>query len=434
MTVLLRPSLKLTRHCAHPLNLSGPIIEAPLPDVAVGEICEIRRNWSDRETVARAQVVGFRQDAAILSLIGQSKGLSRQALLLPTGASLTVAIGPAMLGAVIDPSGNVVERFAEPIEGPEQVVTLDAAPPRYNDREVVSEPLVTGVRVIDGLLTCGVGQRVGIFAPAGCGKTTLMNMFIDHADADVFVIGLIGERGREVTEFAKMLQASEQRGRCVLVYATSDFSSVDRCNAALLATTVAEFFRDRGKKVVLFMDSVTRYARALRDVALAAGELPARRGYPASVFDALPRLLERPGVTLSGSITAFYTVLLESDEEPDPIADEIRSILDGHIYLDRRLAAKGHFPAVDVLRSASRVAPQVSGQAHQKAAMNLRELMSKLEDLQVFLDLGEYREGQNHENDAAMRRRPAVHQWLQQNRAESSQLPTTVEAMHALVT
>ena len=423
----------LVRHYAHPLTLAGPMIEAPLPGVAIGEVCEIRRHWSDRESIARAQVVGFRQDVAVLSLIGQSKGLSREAVLMPTGASLTVAVGPAMLGAVIDPSGNVVERFSDRAEGADETVTLDAPPPEYGEREVIDETLVTGVRVIDGLLTCGVGQRIGIFASAGCGKTTLMNMFIDHADADVFVIGLIGERGREVTEFAKTLRESDKRGRCVLVYATSDFSSVDRCNAALLATTVAEYFRDRGMRVVLFMDSVTRYARALRDVALAAGESPARRGYPASVFDAMPRLLERPGVTRRGSITAFYTILLESDEEPDPIADEIRSILDGHIYLDRKLAAKGHFPAIDVLRSASRVALQVTGAMHQQAAMELRELLARLEDLQVFLDLGEYKEGQNDENDSAMQRRPAVQQWLRQGRAQSSPLGVTLEAMHELI-
>jgi FliI/YscN family ATPase len=425
--------LRLTRHYAHPLNLAGPIIEAPLPDVAIGEVCDIRRDWSDREPVARAQVVGFRQDVAVLSLIGQSKGLSRQAVLMPTGASLSVEIGPSMLGAVVDPLGNVVERFSNPAEGAGERVALDAPPPRYNDREVISETLATGVRVIDGLLTCGVGQRVGIFASAGCGKTTLMNMFIDHADADVFVIGLIGERGREVTEFAQSLSGSDKRDRCVLVYATSDFSSVDRCNAALLATSVAEYFRDRGKRVVLFMDSVTRYARALRDVALAAGEPPARRGYPASVFDALPRLLERPGATRCGSITAFYTVLLESDEEPDPIADEIRSILDGHIYLDRKLAAMGHFPAIDVLRSASRVALQITSETHQQAAMDLRAQLGRLAELQVFLDLGEYKEGQNRENDAAMRRRPAVQQWLRQRRTQSSSLQATLEGMHGLV-
>ena len=426
------PALRLMREFAHPLNLAGPIIEAPLPDVMIGEICEIRRHWNTMETVARAQVVGFREDVAILSLIGLSKGLSRQALLMPTGASLTVPIGAGLLGAVVDPSGSITERFCAAPEGRSTAQAIDAAPPGYREREVVATPLVTGVRAIDGLLTCGIGQRVGIFSSAGCGKTTLMNMLIDHADADVFVIGLIGERGREVTEFASMLRQSPHADRCVLVYATSDFSSVDRCNAALLATTVAEYFRSAGKRVVLFMDSITRYARALRDVALATGEAPARRGYPASVFDALPRLLERPGVTSSGSITAFYTVLLESDEEPDPIADEIRSILDGHIYLNRALAAKGHFPAIDVLRSASRVALQVSSEAHQKQAMAVRDLLARLEDLQVFIDLGEYKEGQNRENDKAMQRRPALNKWLRQSRSESDSLEKTLEQMRAI--
>ncbi|MEO3962515.1 FliI/YscN family ATPase, partial [Chromobacterium piscinae] len=305
--------------------------------------------------------------------------------------------------------------------------------PPYSQRVGVREPLVTGVRVIDGLLTCGIGQRVGIFASAGCGKTMLMHMLIDQAEADVFVIGLIGERGREVTEFAESLRQSPKRDRCVLVYATSDYASVDRCNAALLATTVAEYFRDQGKRVVLFVDSMTRYARALRDVALAAGEPPARRGYPASVFDSLPRLLERPGATREGSITAFYTVLLEGDDEPDPMADEIRSILDGHIYLSRKLAGQGHYPAVDVLKSASRVAGQVCADAHLQAASGVRGLMARLEELQVFIDLGEYRQGENADNDRAMQAREALRQWLRQPLAQNSPFDSTLRGMHELI-
>jgi type III secretion protein N (ATPase) len=260
-------------------------------------------------------------------------------------------------------------------------------------------------------------------------------MLIGHAEADVFVIGLIGERGREVTEFIEYLRHSPKCSHCVVVYATSDFSSVDRCNAALQATAIAEYFRDQGLRVVLLLDSMTRYARARRDLALAAGEAPARRGYPASVFDALPRLLERPGVTCGGgSITAFYTVLLESDDEPDPVAEEIRSILDGHIYLSRKLAAKGHYPAIDVLRSASRVAHQVTESSVQQLAMSTREMLARLEELQVFLDLGEYRPGENEANDHAMERREALLGWLRQDMEEVCTPQDSLEGLHELIT
>ncbi|MBX9346853.1 type III secretion system ATPase SctN [Chromobacterium piscinae] len=425
---------RLLRRLAYPQRLSGPILEAALPDVSIGELCEIRRSWQDREVVARAQVVGFQQERAVLSLIGNARGLSREAVLQPTGRALSAWIGDAALGAMLDPTGQVVERFAsQPAGHAGGERGIDVDPPPYSQRVGVREPLVTGVRVIDGLLTCGIGQRVGIFASAGCGKTMLMHMLIDQAEADVFVIGLIGERGREVTEFAESLRQSPKRDRCVLVYATSDYASVDRCNAALLATTVAEYFRDQGKRVVLFVDSMTRYARALRDVALAAGEPPARRGYPASVFDSLPRLLERPGATREGSITAFYTVLLEGDDEPDPMADEIRSILDGHIYLSRKLAGQGHYPAVDVLKSASRVAGQVCADAHLQAASGVRGLMARLEELQVFIDLGEYRQGENADNDRAMQAREALRQWLRQPLAQNSPFDSTLRGMHELI-
>ncbi|WP_440029664.1 type III secretion system ATPase SctN [Chromobacterium amazonense] len=424
---------RLLRRLAYPQRLSGPILEAALPGVAIGELCEVRRCWQEDEVVARAQVVGLTRERAVLSLIGNARGLTREAVLRPTGRALSAWVGESALGAVLDPTGQIVERFAPEAGMAGEERGVDADPPPYSRRVGVCEPLVTGVRAIDGLLTCGVGQRVGIFASAGCGKTMLMHMLIDQADADVFVVGLIGERGREVTEFVEALRASPKRERCVLVYATSDYASVDRCNAALLATTVAEYFRDQGKNVVLFVDSMTRYARALRDVALAAGEPPARRGYPASVFDSLPRLLERPGATHGGSITAFYTVLLEGDDEPDPLADEIRSILDGHIYLSRKLAGQGHYPAIDVLKSASRVAGQVAEPGHQQLASGVRMLMGRLDELQVFVDLGEYRSGENDDNDRAMSLRDPLRQWLRQPLHEHSSFDHTLRGMHALI-
>lgn len=317
------------------MRLSGAIIEARLPGVTAGEVCEVRQGWSQPDILARAQALGFHGDTTLLSLMGNAQGLSREAVICPTGTGLSVVLSHDLLGCVLNPFGEVVEQgFAW------QRRTIDALPPPlYQDRMGIQQPFLTGIRAFDGLITCGVGQSMGIFASAGCGKTTLMHMLIEQSQADVFVIALVGESGREVTEFIEALRQSDRQSQCILVYATSDYSSLNRYNAAQVATTVAEYFRDAGLNVVLFLDSITRYARALRDVALATGESPARRGYPASVFDALPKLLERPGVTQTGSITAYYTILLESDDEPDPIAEEIRSILDGHIYLSRKSQA-----------------------------------------------------------------------------------------------
>jgi type III secretion protein N (ATPase) len=425
--------IRLERHAAHPLRLNGPLIEAALGDVVIGEVCEVRRHWRLPDIAARAQVIGFKPGSVLLSLLGDAKGLSRESMIVPTGATLRLTCSDALLGSVVDPQGNIVERLAPSTAAAQQDYPVDADPPSYQQRRPVAQPLRTGIRVIDGLLTCGVGQRIGIFAAAGSGKTTLINMLINHTDADVFVIGLIGERGREVTEFIEHLRQSEKRSRCVVVYATSDFSSVDRCNSALQATAIAEYFRDQGQRVVLLLDSLTRYARARRDLALAAGEAPARRGYPASVFDALPRLLERPGVTASGSITAWYTVLLESDDEPDPIAEEIRSILDGHIYLSRALAAKGHYPAIDVLNSVSRVATQVTTPELQQLAAKTRETLARLEQLQIFLDMGEYTHGADAANDHAMQHREALTQWLRQPTGECCEPDETQRSLHELI-
>ncbi|KVO87683.1 ATP synthase [Burkholderia ubonensis] len=412
--------LRLTRRLAHPSKMMGPIIEAPLHDVFIGEICDVRRHWRDTAAMARAQVIGFRQDAAVLSLLGSASGCSRESVLAPTGRPLTVRLDDTLLGAVLDASGRTVDRLAnaDPAREREQWMPLDAAPPSVGDRLPIRTPFLTGVRAIDAMTTCGVGQRMGIFAEAGTGKTTLSKMLIDHAQADVFVIGLIGERGREVTELVAELSAFAHRERTIVVFSTSDAPAVDRCNAALLATTVAEYFRDLGANVLLLQDSLTRYARALRDVALAAGEAPARRGYPASVFEALPRLLERPGATKRGSITAFYTVLLESDEEADPMAEEIRSILDGHLHLSRKLATANHYPAIDVRRSLSRVVSLVCEPEHLAAAGRIRTKMARMDELQMLVDLGEYRRGENQDDDALLDERGALDAWLQQSASD----------------
>jgi FliI/YscN family ATPase len=423
--------LRLLRRFVHPHHLSGPIIEAPLSDVVIGEVCDVRRHWRDDQVVARAQVVGFRRDMAVLSLLGNPHGLSRESLLIPTGGNLMVHIDDTVLGAVLDSNGTHVARIAPQamLMHAAKMCALDADPPPFQQRVPIDQQFSSGIRVVDALMTCGIGQRMGIFASAGAGKTTLINMLMDYASADVFVVGLIGERGREVTEFVEKMKKSPNRDRSVVVHATSDASSIDRCNAALLATTVAEYYRNHGHRVVLIQDSLTRYARALRDVALAAGDAPVRRGYPASVFEALPRLLERPGVTTQGSITAFYTILLESDDEVDPIAEEIRSILDGHLYLSQKLAARSHYPAIDVLRSLSRVANQVCEKEQLQAAALIREKMSRLDELQMMVDLGEYQSGENTLNDKLLQEKEGLLNWLRQERNVSYDIENFLEEM-----
>lgn len=428
----------MTSHSAwkqfsHPTSLRGSVLEAPLKNVFIGEICDIRASLHTQDIVGRAQVVGFQHDKTVLNMMGPTAGASREMVIMPTGKSLHIPVDSSLLGCVLDATGRVVERFGVQKSSEVEMAKVDALPPSYLERGLIDAPLETGVRAIDGLLTCGEGQRIGIFAPAGGGKTSLMHMLIEHGDADVFVIGLIGERGREVAELTSWLRSSAHSDRTVLVYATSDYSPVDRMNAAFVATTVAEYFRKQGKKVVLLLDSLTRFARALRDVALTAGEMPTRRGYPASVFDALPKLLERPGKTKDGSITAFYTVLLESEDEVDPIGDEVRSILDGHIYLSKKLAGQGHFPAIDVLRSASRVFTNVTSVAHQKIATKVRSTLSTLEDMQIYIDLGEYKKGENPENDHAFACRQKLNKLLRQPMEEATPFAKMLEQMHASV-
>lgn len=427
--------LRLFQKFVHPHRLTGSVMEVALSDASVGDICDVRGHWRDSEVVARAQVIGFRNEMTLLSLLGNARGISRESVVIPTGHTLTVPVGDSMLGAVVNAGGTVVSRFSlqRADVHVERWCELNANPPPFDQRVPIRNIFYTGIRAIDGMLACGVGQRLGIFAAAGSGKTSLVSMLLEHASADVFVVGLIGERGREVAEFVDEIKKSSRRDRSVVVYATSDASSVDRCNAALLATTIAEYYRDQGCNVLLVQDSLTRYVRALRDVALAAGEPPARRGFPASVFEALPRLIERPGITTSGSITAFYTVLLESDDEIDPIAEEIRSLLDGHIYLSRKLAARNHYPAIDVLGSLSRIAAQICSEQQMQAAGVLREKIGRLEELQMMADLGEYRAGENSENDNLLAQKQNIVDWLRQAPAESSDTAETLHEMYDLV-
>ncbi|CNH89862.1 type III secretion system ATPase SctN [Yersinia mollaretii] len=428
--------MKIFETCAHPSRIHGCLIEAPLHGVFIGEICLIERDLRQSEVIAKAQVVGFRGDLTILSLIGRAQGLTREVVIRPTGQPFVFEMGDHLAGKIYNAAGEEVGVLNSEAVLAEPSFTalrrVDNPPVAVELRRPVSEPLVTGVRAIDGLLTCGQGQRMGIFAAAGSGKTSLMSMIMNHAVADICVVALIGERGREVTEFIHELQASPRSAQTILVYATSDSPAVERCNAALLATAMAEYFRDQGRDVLLFVDSMTRYARALRDVALAAGELPARRGYPASVFEQLPLLLERPGAVQHGSITAFYTVLLESEEESDPIGDEIRSIIDGHIYLSAKLAGRGHYPAIDILHSISRVFSKVSTPEHRQAAAKTRDMLGRLDQIQLYLDLGEYQRGENEDNDHALDNREVIEGFLQQSMDETGDFVSTLNQLSEL--
>lgn len=423
-------------HLAHPLRIQGNVIEAHLPGTQIGEICEIQKSLFESQVLGVAQVIGFNKEHTLLSLLNDNQGFSRSNVLLPTGKPFNIELHENIAGSIIDATGSVCERLdgiAQPPTNGKVSVDVNGSPRDYTQRKPILQAMTTGVRAIDGLLTCGQGQRMGIFAAAGCGKTSLMSMLIEHSEADIYVIGLIGERGREVIEFVEKLRQSSQCSQIILVYATSDRSCVERCNAAKIATTIAEFFSAQGKNVMLFIDSITRYARALRDLALSMGEFPARRGYPASVFEALPRLLERPGRFLTGSITAFYTVLIENEEESDVIGDEVRSILDGHIYLSKNLAAKGHYPAIDVMQSISRVFSQITCPEHQQLAVRFREFLVRQKEMQLYLDLGEYRRGENPENDAALDRKNHMVAFLQQSMSEKNDMQACLERLHGSV-
>lgn len=376
----------------------GSMIEARLGGVRVGELCRLHGAGS---SAGLAEVVGVNDRTALLAPIGEVAGLAAGAEVEPAGHGLSVAVGEALLGRVLDGLGRPLDR-PDDLPATRARVPLDREAPAPLDRPLVQSPLRLGTRVLDGLLTCAEGQRIGIFGPAGAGKSTLMARIVRDAEADVFVVALVGERGREVREFLERSLGPEAMARSVVVAATSDRPALERVKAAQTATSIAEWFRDQGARVVLFMDSVTRLARAWREIGLAAGEPPTRRGYPPSVFAALPRLLERAGSNARGSITAFYTVLVEGELAADPVAEEVKSILDGHIVLSPKLAEAEHHPAIDVLASRSRVMDAVTGEAHRDAAARVRQLMARHAEVELLVRVGEYQRGADALADEAV--------------------------------
>ena len=405
----------------------GTVIRAAAPGLRLGEAVTLRNPDDDREVMA--EVVGLDGDHAILAPLEETRGISTRTEVIATGRPRTAPAGDALLGRVLDGLGRPMDVGTRGPLRRVSEVPVHAAAPDPLTRRPVDRPMPLGVRALDGVLTCGEGQRMGIFAAAGGGKSTLLSMLVSNAACDVAVLALIGERGREVREFIERDLGPEGLARSVLVVATSDRPAMERASAAYVATAIAESFRASGRRVLLLMDSVTRFARAGREIGLAAGEPPTRRGYPPSVFAELPRLLERAGNDDRGSITAFYTVLVEGDDMTEPVADEVRSILDGHIVLSRALASRGHYPAIDVLASASRVMSQVTTREHREAATKLRRLLARHDEVELLLRIGEYKPGADPETDEAVTKAPRLRAFLCQDTEEREDFDATLERL-----
>jgi FliI/YscN family ATPase len=410
------------------VRVVGLLIESVGPKAAVGEVCRLR---SRSGATLMTEVVGFR-DGRLLSVpLGDTAGVRAGDWLVACGRSLTVPVGEALVGRVIDGLGRPLD--GRPTPATTDIATLRPATLNPMARDPITRPLGTGVRCIDALLTCGLGQRLGVFGGTGVGKSTLLGMMARGTEAEVIVLGLIGERGREVRSFLEHELGAAGRERSVVVVSTSDSPPLARLRAAHAATAIAEWFRDQGRHVLLLMDSVTRYAMAQREVGLAAGEPPTAKGYPPSVFARLPALLERAGSLRGrGSITAFYTVLVEGDDQNEPIADAVRGILDGHIVLSRDLAARNHYPAIDVLASVSRTMPAVTTPEHRLRAAAVREWLATLRDSEDLISVGAYVPGSQPRIDEAIARRDAIARLLCQSADTGGRLTDAIAALQAL--
>ncbi len=391
-------------------QIVGLTIEADGPAVNMGEHCLVK--VGDRSGMLSAEVVGFKSGRVLLMPLGEITGISPGCEIIATGQNLRVEVGPELLGRVLDGLGRPYDNKGPLLTG--EHYPLQAAPPNPLDRRRINTPLAMGVKAIDSLLTCGRGQRVGIFAGSGVGKSTLLGMIARNTDADINVIGLIGERGREVRDFLERDLGPEGIARSVVVVATSDQPALVRIKGAMVATAIAEYFRDQGKDVILMMDSVTRFAIAQREVGLAVGEPPTTRGYTPSVFAMLPRLLERSGTSDVGTITGLYTVLVEGDDMNEPIADAVRGILDGHIVLSRELAHQNHYPAIDILASVSRLMVELGKEEHLKAAGELRSILATYRDNQDLINIGAYSQGSNPQIDKAIDMIQTINDFLKQ--------------------
>lgn len=405
----------------------GLVIESNGPPARVGDLCEIR---SHGQEPMLAEVVGFRGESLLMMALGRTESIAMGSEVVAAG-SFALHPGEAMLGRVLDGLGRPLDGLPLPRGNTPQPVM--GAPPSPLARTRVCEPLELGVRAIDGLLTCGRGQRMGIFAGAGVGKSTLLGMIARSTQAEVNIIALIGERGREVREFIERDLGEEGLRRSVVVAVTGDEPPLVRIKGAYVATAIAEYFRDQGRQVLMMMDSVTRFAWAQREVGLASGEPPTRNGYTPSVFAALPRLLERAGCSERGSITGLYTILVEGDDLSDPAADAVRSILDGHIVLSRELANRGHYPAIDVRQSVSRLMSEITTPEHQQAASRLRTALADYAEVEDLLNLGAYVHGSNPRFDEAIALHDDLEGYLRQDNHETSSLPEAITQLQQVV-
>lgn len=407
-------------------KLIGLTIEACGIKATMGELCIIYNNNGDE---IKAEVVGFREGEILLMPIGELSGIGPGCVVVPTGKPLSVKCSDKLLGKILDGVGNPIS--GEKIDDGE-TYSLERLPPDPMKRKRIRDIIPTGVRAIDGFLTCGEGQRIGIFAGSGVGKSTTLGMIAREAKADVNVIALIGERGREVLEFIEKDLGPEGMKKSVVVCVTSDKSPLQRLKGALTATAIAEYFRDQNKKVILMMDSVTRFAMAQREIGLAIGEPPATKGYTPSVFAMLPKLMERAGTSDKGSITAFYTVLVDGDDFNEPIADSVRGILDGHIVLSRYLAQKNHYPAIDVLNSVSRLMPTIASDTQKQIASNLRDMLATYKESEDLINIGAYARGANRKLDKAVDLNQHIISFLKQKIDERSDFEDTLKCLSLL--
>ncbi|ERK31558.1 flagellar protein export ATPase FliI [Clostridium intestinale] len=407
-------------------KIIGLTVEVEGIKAFVGELCTI---YNERNVPIKCEVVGFKDNEVILMPLGELNGISPGCKVVPERKPLSVKCSDNLLGKVLDGLGNPLN---EDEIGFGEDYPLDNSPPDPLKRRRIKDVLPTGVRAIDGFLTCGEGQRIGIFAGSGVGKSTTLGMIAREAKADVNVVALIGERGREVLDFIQADLGEEGMKKSVVVCATSDKPALIRLKGALTATAIAEYFRDQGKKVILMMDSVTRFAMAQREVGLAIGEPPATKGYTPSVFAKLPILMERAGTSDKGSITAFYTVLVDGDDFNEPIADAVRGILDGHIVLSRTLAHKNHYPAIDILNSVSRLMPSIAEDNHKDAASKARDLLATYKEAEDLINIGAYVSGSNKKIDVAVQYNPYIEKFLKQGMKEKCGFDESVRTLTSM--
>nr|WP_207723097.1 flagellar protein export ATPase FliI [Roseburia yibonii] len=410
------------------VKIVGLTVESVGPDAKLNDLCRIYINREENQYVM-AEVVGFREKRLLLMPFDSMEGLGVGCIVENTGHPLSVSVDDNILGHTLDGIGRPtdVETLELKSEYP-----IDAAPPDPMKRKIISEVLPLGVKAVDGLITVGKGQRIGIFAGSGVGKSTLLGMFARNTKADINVIALIGERGREVREFIERDLGEEGMRRSVVVVATSDKPALIRNKAAKTATAIAEYFRDQGKDVLLMMDSLTRFSMAQREIGLASGEPPVTRGYPPSVYAEMPKLLERAGTSEKGSITGLYTVLVDGDDFNEPITDTARSILDGHIMLDRKLGHKNHYPAIDVLQSISRVMSAIVGKEHKANAGKLKTVLATYQEAEDLINIGAYKRGSNKNIDYAIDKIDAVNEFLVQDTMEKFDFEEEEEMLAAL--